>query len=414
MIATVETILKELYMGRWAVAPATGRGTRDEDIPPPNQLAMRLGPLEHKILALGELAPLYVYLSMKAQVFTRLHPCRSTLVGEVELTPANREWISIIRDALAQQRYDLVLRDYPIRLPWSDCILPNLSPANTLPRKVASSVSNVMLCVPSLRSIMERACTGAVMHDDEVAVRHAWVGHTHAHAPSINGLACGGKSTLLRDAHELVCTRYDSNASILKVSQFGSFRGKDVDQVLAMQYQFLSIHLTLTNYTSIMDRCPFNNMLWRLIMKYVDTTIDPIDAFVKDLSRIHVAMIEAMSREPVMILLEAHIDSNRRRMWHRNTGQDRRRATIERYVSMQNMVYGTFARLCNWPTFQVAETLKDNGAIMALIRTKIAANLSAHGNKKPPPLEVAERHETTYPVNDETEYGIAKAMGIFK
>jgi hypothetical protein len=135
------------------------------------------------------------------------------------------------------------------------------------------------------------------LNDMEPADIHRFLYDTKFTAVKINGTACAGKTTILNNTLAEIKETIDSNAEILKIGSMGGFAGKDYNQVLAMQYQYVAIGMADQFYTSVCDRCPFNNMIWRIILAMMDTTQDLVTVFMKELSDISPLMLELMAKE---------------------------------------------------------------------------------------------------------------------
>ena len=356
--------------------------------------------MEKKMLALGNHAPRYLYLSLKFNAFTD---------KAAEYPQEDRPFVSIVRQSLKKQLYYVMLPISQLILPWSDCILVDLVQRSNLRQLMLEPATNTLLAHPDMSSLANAYFCGAFgQHTYDGS---SWINKTMCHAPSVNGVACVGKSTILAAAAEASA---DPNAQVLKVSKVGTFRGKDDDQVLAMQYQLTALSLAEIYYTSVMDRCPFNNMIWRLIMNYMDTTENVVEKFCRDLSRITLFTIERMSIEPIIVILDNDICANRRRMFKRNHGQDRLRCKIENYVKAQNMVYGVFARLCGWPVFCATDLMENSLPLQELIAGKINSNIEFANNVLPPAPYSTTKHNTTFPQKDSENYLMARTIGIVK
>ncbi len=174
-------------------------------------------------------------------------------------------------------------------------------------------------------------------------------------AVCINGTACTGKSTVLRTLVEETRNKYDKNSFLMKAGKLGGFRGKDQNQCLSLAYQLTTYHAAIKYPTAIMDRCPFNNLIWRCILSFME----PIDNIEHQCRLITQMVYESISKNtiqvmkdfPVIILIDLNILANRSRMYQRATGGDRYRCFIQNYVLMQNLFYCLFADYANWPVF---------------------------------------------------------------
>ena len=237
--------------------------------------------------------------------------------------------------------------------------------------------------------------------------------NTHSVAVSINGTACSYKTTFINNCISEIKNQIDPNAQILKIGKMGKFKGKDSNQVLAMNYQYMISSLVHVYYTSLFDRCKFNNLIWRIILACMDTTKDPVLVALDKFLDFTPYIINQMKKEPIIIFIDLNKIENRKRMHIRSTGSDKIRSTIENYVSAQNIVYGVLAYMCDWPIFEADLDLHPE--ITKIIIKKVKTNVSAYGEKLPPRCEIPD-HELCFSKNidyDKT-FDHSKYLEIFK
>lgn len=187
-------------------------------------------------------------------------------------------------------------------------------------------------------------------------------------APYINGTACVGKSTLINRIHkELIKEKLQTEDGqfIIKPSQWmpkKSFEKKDESLTRAMAYQMSFYNLGLKYLNMIGDRCPLNNFIWRFILMMIDhENENPNEC--KNSEKYLVDILNTLPQEfydtleilPIIILVNTNIQHVKRKMMERNEGNDRRRASIEGYIRMQNIVYMAFAYLGRFKIYDLSE-----------------------------------------------------------
>ncbi|UBZ25644.1 TK1 [Carcinus maenas nudivirus] len=318
------------------------------------------------------------------------------VINEIsKLLNANKKdnyYIAIKLDHIKQQQ------PCYIYLPWNDYIMTNLAAVlyddemqfanNKIPDYferdeikdiVTKLVKKDRQFITSLKA--PEICEHFLNNTDDIAV-------------SINGTACVGKTKLLQEIQHEVIKRYDPSCQILKIGKYGGFKGKDSNQILSLTYQGIALNLVNRQPTSIMDRDPFNNLIWRCIlqcMKTFDRDEDLIDLFVEIfVTSVSRNLVKTMQQYPVVVLVDFDEIQNRMRMFNRATGGDRKRCFITNYVKIQNIVYCTFAHLANWPVFETAfnsiENPENRFTIKNLILTKISQN-TKNNKRSMPELE---------------------------
>lgn len=205
-----------------------------------------------------------------------------------------------------------------------------------------------------------------------------FINKTQDVAVSINGTACVGKTNLLRELKEEITKRYDSSCSIEKIGIYGAYKGKDNNQILALSYQGVCINIANRFPSSLLDRDPFNNLIWRCILQFVNTTDDNeelinkiVHMFTQSISK---NLILTMQQYPVIVLIDLNERDNRERMFNRATGGDRKRCYITNYVCMQNLFYCLFSYFCKWPVFNTAFNANNRAIIKHLVFSKVKNN----------------------------------------
>lgn len=360
--------------------------------------------LETKIYALPKtLYLLYLYFHFSYNIFERddfsEKLIRENMPKHKLITEEEISRFIIIYNSLKTDKY--YLKVSPFLLPWNDFVIPNIRRCemvfSKLPKNLTTKVDDgrfdkfeilkIVKDIMNLNSMME-------IFDDEKSFNHFM--NTQTSAVSINGTACAAKTTLLNSALETIIENIDPNAQVLKSGKTGNFIGKDDNQILAMQYQLISYYSVIKYYTSISDRCPFNNLIWRIILGCVTAqtfTAEHItDLFVENCSR---NLIKVMSSFPIIILLDSDPTTNRARMNKRSTGTDNVRAFMEYYVHAQNTIYALFAYLCKWPVFDKSfvpndpiETNLKQDFIKNLIIDKVNKNIQDSNGKLPNKLNL--------------------------
>lgn len=343
--------------------------------------------------------------------------------------------------------YTISIKD--IEIPWNDRILPRLSREQNRSKRTFSQAfgcsSSMINSMPTLAheslfssfeqkelirkyaTIFGRGYTSkdskeleTDLNNMDPGVLDRFLNHTKFTAVKINGTACAGKTTILNNTLADIQTTIDCNAEILKIGSMGGFAGKDYNQVLAMEYQYVAIGMADKFYTSVCDRCPFNNMIWRIILSMMDTTQDMVSVFMKELADISPLMIKLMSNEPIIVIIATDVQTNRDIMARRNNGGDVYRSRIENYTKAQNIVYGVLAKLCNWILVDTSSNnfREKQNKIQELLVKKTERNVWYHHNKTPnlKPSEFHIKHKLiqTYNIDHSDKFNVAKDIHIFK
>lgn len=245
-------------------------------------------------------------------------------------------------------------------------------------------------------------------------------GETLPYASMVNGTACVGKTTLLNQAISIINATIDPNATVLKLGSYGGFRGKDIDQVLAMSAQTTALDLVQFNYTSIMDRCITNNLIWRIIMRAIefDEPEKFISVILMHITALSKSYFHYRSKYPVIIIIDTDVNANRERMFMRNEGQDIYRSKILNYVCLQNIVYGLFAKLCNWVIVDIGlcKTQEARNALYKDIKDLLVYKSRLNSVRKPVAIDtqLTFKSETIYDPNTFNDYSAATELRIFK
>ncbi|QLI62427.1 KN57gp_065 [Dikerogammarus haemobaphes nudivirus] len=341
-----------------------------------------------------------------------------------KITPTNSiiHGLSTIHEYVEHNKYYVVIP--PLYLPWSDAIISRYyqryNSVDVIPKPF---VFKTFLNIERKELIK---IVDMILNEDPNFVnkvqkgrwsREAFIENTSSIAVGINGTACAGKTSILNQALEIIHETIDPNASILKAGRYGGFVGKDVEQTMAMQYQAIVYGLMVDQYTSLADRDMFNNFIWRLIMAHQDQESCTAEKIVNNfLEKVSSNMINLMLQQPILIFLDLNVPANRVRMFRRGTGGDHFRCFIEFYTPAQNAIYGLFAYLCNWPTFNRSfdeDKIEKQKEVIEMITAKIANNKLKHSNQLPK-KNTLQFGRFEYINKESDEYKTARALGIFK
>nr|ABX44710.1 hypothetical protein [Penaeus monodon nucleopolyhedrovirus] len=310
-----------------------------------------------------------------------------------------------------------------VDLPWNDYILSNISYVKSNQRMAVSNTLDYDLIYNKVMNILTSDREYMTHLFNEHRFRSHFINETKPASICINGTACAGKSSLINSLLTTIKMNYDENSFIIKSGRLGAWRGKDDNQILAMSYQLTALNEVHDHPTAIMDRCPFNNLIWRYIMRFINPS-DDIESLCKDISTYVINTlssntVKTMQRYPIVVLIDTHIEENRERMYFRGIGGDRYRCYIENYVPMQNLFYALFADLANWPVYNTTITSSSyptdqNAKIKSLkqmILTKIERNIEERGKiKLPIKLSYCEKFSST----QKEDFDGAKRMKICK
>ncbi|UOT91815.1 TK1 [Aratus pisonii nudivirus] len=322
--------------------------------------------------------------------------------------------IKLIKENLCEyedKTYYLQVKD--IYLPWNDYILPEIT------GRLHGVVTRERFQKP-LDCIKNKLHLHHVVHqlmikDNEFIeslksekVRNHFTNKTISAAVSINGTACVGKTTLLSKLKNLVTSSHDETCQIEKIGRYGKYKGKDNNQILSLSYQSILLNIANRYPSNLLDRDPFNNLIWRCILQCVHTNSKNLEDEIVEIfyNCISQNLLKTMKTYPIIILIDLNEEDNRRRMFLRNTGGDRKRCYITNYVLIQNVFYSLFAYYCSWPVFDTV--FKNEEAIIQLVMKKIYKN-----KKNPtdlPPLNCS----VTFKSIKEEDFTDAKRLKIMK
>lgn len=327
--------------------------------------------------------------------------------------------LSIIHQYIENNLYYISIP--PIHLPWSDVICVKLFSSYNYTKVIPLPLESTSDLSLEYNNLIDVATSILNPSDDTMKIISQWnmddfINKTASIAVGVNGTACAGKTSILNKTLTKIHENIDSNASILKAGKYGGYKGKDNEQILALTYQATLFAAMQEQYTSISDRDMFNNLIWRMILYHMDsfscTPKNIVDNFISKVSR---NLINIMSKQPIVILIDLNVPENRYRMYRRETGGDRKRCFIEYYTPSQNCIYGLFAYLCKWPIFNRTFDDEKQENIINLIYSKIKHNVATYNNKLPI-LNTLEEGSFSYTKSNETEvtYDIATTLGIFK
>ncbi|UHB41793.1 p-loop NTPase/TK1 [Macrobrachium rosenbergii nudivirus] len=341
-------------------------------------------------------------------------------------------YLQIELPTLSKMKYNTP--SYTFSFPWNDYIIPTLAALYPKNKKGVGLIDKVIKIDDHVDYDMLREKIRLIMNQDNEFYNHLlyvknntifnnFIENTYNVAVCVNGTACVGKSSLLNEISIQIKETIDNNSIILKVGKYGGFKGKDINQVLAMTYQLVGTDLLMRHPTSLMDRCPFNNLIWRFILQCMKYKIgsDNIDEMTKIVHEsLPMNLIKIMQSFPVIVLIDLNILKNRERMFNRSTGGDGYRCYINSYVHLQNVFYTLFADLANWPIFNTAfnqcldypkESPNKRKTIKQLILKKLQNNAKAVTvNENVPILERNVFFKSEY----EENFDIAKKFNILK
>lgn len=324
--------------------------------------------------------------------------------------------------------------------PWTAHIMPTLARAahgilveNPRPRKVVDPDR-----IRYIESLVNLYLNGRPEHKERLTERtlNRFTHNTALYAPAINGTACVGKSSILYSVLDEL-KRFGINSGITKLNKLGGFKGKDKNELVALQCTPVMLHASETKPDWIMDRCPFNNLIWKIILALIGVPDqDLIKKAAELIDEINWNLFEMMMFYPVFIIIDSNVQENRQRMLRRGqakvsesgqTSGDLFRCKISNYVAVQNLVYGTLAAMCDWPVVDVgvedqfplsgvkltslvqAVTLKvlNNKHRMASGAPELGSN-NVQGARQP------EVYHYTQSYPSELNYDAAKILNIYK
>ena len=404
--------------------------------------------LEKKMLALElDMYLTYIYLSLSKNIFRLKFLNNNKTIELINTVDKNniidlqlKRKMAIVHGTFDHEQNYLVYIDHSLSLAWNDYILSTLarqmSYKNGLINEVSLPYGDTQIKTRSNSSKIEHVSLhsyifelnqlGIAIYENNEATLNAKLFGEHCNNPrldkfisktfpaavSINGTACSYKTTLINKCLSIIKNEVDPNSRILKIGKMGQFSGKDCNQILAMNYQYMTSSLGQVCYTSLFDRCKFNNTAWRIIMACLETTENPVDVALQRFMDFTPYLIQQMKLEPIIIVIDTDVVANRKRMRKRAKGGDMVRSQIENYVSAQNIVYGMLAYLCEWPIYPADTSLHTQ--IMEQVIAKTKKNVSDYSGKLPKPC-VFPNHKLLISGNTDTNsYNHAKNLNILK
>ena len=375
--------------------------------------------LEHKFLALKyPLCWAYVYLTVSFGFFSTKFESRKHSTDNLLKIFQKQSFMAkfipqlvTIHSTFADGNNYYII-DEAIYYPWNDIILSKLAlkklqddklrdmcKVNNLQKYKSQKITYPIKCLLNIVDMLKMKSNSKLLLEAQYCnpkiealltkdlIHNENFMNAHIMSPCINGTACVGKTTLINSIMKNIVL-IDPKATILKSNKFGGFSGKDCNQVLAMQNQMTLYDAGLVYYSSIMDRDPSNNMIWRIILQLTESTENIVERFHNILlEQITPSTIYALSRIPVVIIIDTNCIENRKRMHQRSASMgDNYRCFIETYTPVQNMVFGTMALMCGWilidrahPSFQLHYDQVSN-----LIVSKVQKNIFQSVRKIPP------------------------------
>ena len=404
--------------------------------------------LEKKMLALElNIYLSYIYVCLTNKLFQHKFINNEKTIKLINSVDRNniidldlKRKLAIIHATFDHQNNYLVYIDESLSLPWNDYILPTLGRQMFSRNRLINDISlpkysdtditsrSIIIEEVSLQSRkLELYRVGLAIYENDLKTLNEtlygeninrpriekFLSETFPVAVSINGTACSYKTTLINKCHTKVINEVDPHSRIMKIGKMGRFSGKDNNQVLAMNYQYMTSSLTQVYYSSIFDRCKFNNTIWRIILACLDTSNNLLEVALEKFMDFSPYLIQQMKLEPIIILIDTDVIANRKRMQERAHGSDMIRSLIENYVPAQNIVYGMMAYLCEWPIFPANLSL--HASIIDHVLTKTKTNILNHGGKLPLPCTIP-RHKLQITGNSDNDESFmhAKNLNIFK
>lgn len=249
-------------------------------------------------------------------------------------------------------------------------------------------------------------------------------------APSINGTACVGKTSILNNLIDKVKSAKPECAkkvNVLKLSKCGGVKGKDTNSLIGMQCAIIMMNAVESSPLCIADRCPFNNIIWQMIMSIINNesgTSSPREMAMYILANMNKNTLELMRSYPVVVIIDSDVMANRVRMYdrgrltlentNRSTG-DLFRWSIPNYVTAQNLIYGAIAQMCEWPLFDVGNGKfpitqhAEFDVLETLIIGKCLRNFDVCKIDN-----LVTLHEYAHDTYSEPNFDFSKDVGIFK
>lgn len=313
-----------------------------------------------------------------------------------------------------------------IHVIWSDIILPELEKYKKVTDVYnydASQYTNtpellIMQSNDECLSVIDKALYIYSSKDtvDRISLQD-FIYRTYGIAVSVNGVACVGKTTFLLDCIDNIKSVYDQNAQIIKCSNLnGNCKNKKDDIAEALLHQYTMYGALFKYYTSVADRDPFNNYIWRIIMEGFESNRDIRGILYNHLRCLDDDQLDCIGKLPLIFILERDQLANRQRMQLRNRNGDYFRCKIEKYVMLQFVCYLAFGLMVNRINKSILIVYNDELDIAKeYILSKIQHNIANHNNRLPeikPPSQHKAQYKTSGPSSE--IYKTAMKLNIYK
>lgn len=309
-----------------------------------------------------------------------------------------------------------------IQFPWNDIVLPLFFKSqrkevmrNPKPKYFLWDYADKTELLNLLTSITDERPLDQYFGASGLHVINDFVLDTLIFAPSVNGTACVGKTTLLRNSLNQIQSTIDKNAFIIKSGNLGTFAGKDNCQLIALTQQMTNQLANQVAYTSIADRDPFNNAIWRLVQYKFDRP-NISSGLIEALSFLDPQTVMFMRQVPTIFIIDTDTRANRARMAARATQGDEWRCKVKNYVLHQNVVYAAMAFLFGKPLFNRAcpSAPASFSKIEDLLVEKVKHN--AHLMRTNPTIKMHPPHGTysEIVIDDSCDYEFAKKLTLYK
>lgn len=262
--------------------------------------------------------------------------------------------------------------------------------------------------------ILDFAKNGNIPFCFEDEYYERFINDTKSCAPCINGTAGVGKSTILRNISKAI------GVPVMKISKLGGLKYKDKNDLIGMQNPSVGVYAIESTPCAIYDRCPFNNIIWRIIMALFQ--FNDLDVMISKLcelltSSINCHLIDYMKQFPVAIIVDSNIKENKERMKSRGLKNLPRitgclfRCHIDTYCLAQNLTYYAFAILCKWPCVDVGKAFPLSGRRLDKFVHAIVTKCEINQSKTKSNLNISKIHHDVFQTPD---YSYAKKLGVFK
>ena len=258
------------------------------------------------------------------------------------------------------------------------------------------------------------------LYDNVESIEH-FQNHTRNVAISVTGTACATKTTTLNFINNFINNYLELNAidetcTIYKAGQMGSFQNKDIEQGRAMCYQGVMINVAYDYKYAIIDRSPYDNLIWRIIMALVPSygteefETNLYNAFDTIWS---ISMMNAISLDPIIIFVDLNEEENRKRMLKRNTGADNWRYSLDGYVEVQNIIYYMVGRMVKSPIFDMSEIINNPKKSSQLWQKIVTMIYTKYSNNSPKPKMPIVKFKMP-PIENPIDYTEAEKLGLLK